>query len=70
MENRRIISSSEIKNILLNYWDPIGVNGFSEAKDEYDGYIDDIIMIIVDGSKYKLRRYLLWAERDHMGLGA
>ena len=51
--SRRIID--EIRQILLNMWDPIGVADMPECADEYDCRI---------GGVYSLRQ-----AKDHMGLG-
>jgi hypothetical protein len=37
---------------LLHYiWDPIGVAGVPETRDEYDGYVPTVVKMLLDGSK-------------------
>ncbi len=63
--------SGKIHNILLRDWDPIGVRSFSEANDEYDSYINDILVILAKGGGVdEIFNFLVWAETDHMGLTA
>jgi hypothetical protein len=31
-----------IRRVLMERWDPIGVNGIPEAQDEYDSYIGGV----------------------------
>ena len=59
----------EIYEIFMNDWDPIGVNGVLEAKDEYDGYILGAYKLLMSGaSEEKIRFYLSHIESDRMGL--
>ena len=66
-ESRRI--RVEIRHVLLEVWDPIGVKDELNAQDEYDGYIGKLYELLVsqaDDSKFV--DYLYWAAHDHMGL--
>ncbi|MDU6412119.1 MAG: hypothetical protein E6560_14300 [Yersiniaceae bacterium] len=57
-----------VKSILLNEWDPIGINEFEEAHDEYDAYIPPICnMLAQRKSTAEIYTYLRWAI-DAMGL--
>jgi hypothetical protein len=47
-ESRRI--RSEIRRVLLDYWDPIGVRGEPKAQDEYDSYLGGICELLVSGA--------------------
>lgn len=59
----------KIKAILLNDWDPIGVNGLDGAKDEYDSYAVEILQMVNAGADEKiLFAYLKKMETEHMGL--
>jgi hypothetical protein len=59
----------KIKNILLYDWDPIGVNEFPEANDEYDSYVSSIYkFIIMQKPVNEIYDYLVWLEGEHMGL--
>src|SRR4030095_11921786 len=58
-----------IQKILLNDWDPIGIVGVFQAKDEYDGYVPEIHAILIrHASKQQLIDHLWWIETVHMGL--
>jgi hypothetical protein len=68
-ESRRI--RVEIRHVLLNVWDPIGVRSEPNAQDEYDGYIGRIYELLVSKApQSELVDYLYWAVHDHMGLDA
>lgn len=61
----------KIKKILITDWDPIGVQSFPEARDEYDSYAPDILSILeAERSVEDIYSYLLWAEVENMGLSA
>lgn len=60
--------NSKIHDVLINYWDPIGVKEFHDAQDEYDLYIPDILSLLIKKDKQQLFDYLLWLETEHMGL--
>lgn len=58
-----------IRKILLEEWDPIGIKEIDEAQDEYDFYIPDILKMIGDGqSANDLASYLMFVEKERMGL--
>ena len=62
---------SELRHLLLEEWDPIGVRDVPEAQDEYDGYLGQIGSRLREGSHAEdIASYLDWAEFEHMGLGA
>lgn len=44
MENNKLIS--DVRPVLLNAWDPLGVGNNPNLKDEYDGYIGSITNIL------------------------
>lgn len=68
-ESRRI--RVQIRHVLLEVWDPIGVKDEPHAQDEYDGYIGEIYELLVSkASDSKIAEYLLWVVNDRMGLGA
>jgi hypothetical protein len=67
-ESRRI--RVEIRHVLLNVWDPLGVKDEPDAQDEYDGYIGRLYELLVSKApQSKLVDYLYWAVYDNMGLG-
>jgi len=58
-----------IDEILWNEWDPIGVNDFIDARDEYYGYIPHIYSLRVKGAnKETLATHLFKIETERMGL--
>lgn len=64
---KRLIS--QVCEILWSKWDPIGVNGFCNAKDEYDSYAPHIAGLILKGANVKeIASELTRIERDQMGL--
>jgi hypothetical protein len=59
----------QIRRVLMEHWDPIGVNGIPEAADEYDGYIGDFYEMIVGSREEKdIITHLSYLESEHMGL--
>lgn len=61
----------KIKDVLLQDWDPIGVQAIPEAQDEYDGYIPMVhSMLIARRPVNEVFEYLVWLETEHMGLAA
>ena len=60
----------DIKVLLWNEWDPIGVNdGENKWDDEYDSYAHGIVRLLEDGAdKYKVASYLERSARVDMGL--
>lgn len=68
---RALALHQTIKDVLLNEWDPIGVEAIPEAQDEYDGYVPTVYsMLIARKPINEVFEYLLWLETDHMGLTA
>jgi hypothetical protein len=43
--------SRELRDLLLIWWDPIGVYGEPEARDEYDGYAGPLARMLRDGAR-------------------
>jgi len=68
-ESRRI--RVEIRRVLMDVWDPIGVKDVPNAQDEYDGYIGKLFeLLTTGGSDADLVEQLYWAAHDQMGLDA
>ena len=42
--------ATELRHLLLVWWDPIGVYGIPEALDEYDGYTGPIARMLREGA--------------------
>jgi hypothetical protein len=58
-----------IKKILLEHWDPIGINNIPEAKDEYDSYVPTVYkLLITTRNKTELFDYLWWVETEYIGV--
>ena len=58
-----------VRNALLRDWDPIGVQEFPEAHNEYDSFVPDVCRLLLDGAdREELMSFLWWAETEHMGL--
>lgn len=62
--------AKQLRLILMNHWDPIGVRGVPEAADEYDGYLGQIANRLQDeAGPAEIADYLTWVRSDRMGLG-
>jgi hypothetical protein len=61
----------EIRHVLLDVWDPIGVKDEPNAQDEYDGYVGLIFDSLSGGATdEQLTDRLLYFVNDRMGLKA
>lgn len=60
---------NNIREVLMKYWDPIGVKDIPEAQDEYDSYVGGIYRKLVSGvSDEDLIDHLNTVESESMGL--
>jgi hypothetical protein len=60
-----------INEVLYYLWDPIGVAGVPQARDEYETYAPQIfrrLKATADGKD--VVEYLHWLSTEHMGMGA
>ena len=58
-----------IDEILWNDWDPIGVNGYEEARDEYQSYLPQVFNFKINNAdKEILAQHLFKIETERMGL--
>jgi hypothetical protein len=58
-----------IRKMLWEDWDPIGVNEFSQASDEYDNYAPAIAELVSTGASEQEMFDQLWAlETGYIGL--
>lgn len=58
----------EFRRILMEQWDPIGVNGISEAADEYDSYIGGVYGLLSrQSSDQEIAEHLHNIETKSMG---
>ena len=68
-ESRRI--RVQIRHVLLDVWDPIGVKDAPNAQNEYDSYIGRLYDLLVSKAPdVELVEHLYWAAHDSMGLSA
>jgi hypothetical protein len=60
-----------IRQVLIRYWDPIGVMDDPEwPRDEYDSYIGEIYRYLARGESAEfIARHLCFIEDTAMGLG-
>lgn len=57
--------TEDIRQVLMQNWDPIGIADIPETHDEYDSYIAEIArMIVRRGSADDIARLLLAAEQN------
>ena len=50
-------------------WDPIGVAGVPEARDEYDSYLTHVFSLLINNSEVReIQNYLTQIEENNMGL--
>jgi len=60
---------TKIRRVLMDEWDPIGVNDLPEAADEYDRYIGGIYGLIQrNASERDISAHLRSLEIDEMGM--
>jgi hypothetical protein len=67
-EAKRI--TSEIRLVLLDVWDPIGIKNEPDAQDEYDCCLGGLFRLLTtDATDDQIADYLSRQETEHMGLG-
>ena|SRR5216683_5840838 len=61
---------ARVREIFLRDWDPIGVYGIPEARDEYDTYADKAYVMLMDdrATAGDIAAYLFKIAAEHMGL--
>jgi hypothetical protein len=61
----------QIRHVLLEVWDPIGVKDEPNAQDEYDGYLGGVYQLLVEGASDDSIADHLWRiVTENMGLEA
>jgi hypothetical protein len=61
----------QIRHVLLDVWDPIGIKDEPNAQDEYDSYLGEIFTLLSAGATgEQLADRLLYFVNDRMGLEA
>lgn len=59
---------NQIDEILWQDWDPIGINYMEQIRDEYYGYIPQVLNLKIQGAdKNKISDYLYKMETINMG---
>jgi len=59
----------KVWKVLLQDWDPIGIQDIPKAQDEYDMYVSRICkMLREDKSVDEIYNHLRWIEIERMGL--
>ena len=55
---------------VLHYmWDPIGVRGIAQARDEYHSYLPQVFSMVLNESNVKeIANYLVRIEEESMGM--
>jgi len=60
---------SVVSEVLHYIWDPIGVSGVPQARDEYDGYVEPIFTLLRSGAEApEISAHLLHVADERMGL--
>ena len=68
-ESRRV--RTQIREVLLTVWDPIGVRDEPNVQDEYDAYVSGVHDLLVTGADdAKIADHLWRIVVERMGLGA
>jgi hypothetical protein len=68
-ESRRI--RAEIRRVLLQVWDPIGIKDEPNAQDEYDSYLGNVYELLVAGAPdERVAQYLFEVVTERMELPA
>ena len=60
----------QVRAVLLDKWDPIGIGDNPMLKDEYDAYLADIVRMLEDSSTtpVTISDYLMNVENNKLGL--
>ncbi len=57
-----------IGEILWRDWDPIGICGTAQARNEYEGYLPQVFRLALAGDRARIAEYLFSVATDQMGL--
>ena len=59
----------QLDEVLHYMWDPIGVAGIAQARDEYYSYLPQVFQLVQGNkSKEEIAKYLVDIEENQMGL--
>jgi hypothetical protein len=61
---------ARVRQALMDSWDPIGVRDVPEAQDEYDRYVGEVYVMLMDqrATEQAIASYLFDIAVNHMGL--
>jgi hypothetical protein len=61
---------AKVRQVLMQNWDPIGVKDMSGAEDEYDAYVGNAYVMLMDerATAEAIAAYLFNIATNHMGL--
>jgi hypothetical protein len=60
---------NRLDEILWKDWDPIGVHGIEEARDEYHSYLPEVFQMVLKGvHSSRIAAYLHYVVKERMGL--
>lgn len=59
-----------VRDVLLRDWDPIGISGIPEARDEYDDYADAVLGMLINenATAEDIAGYLFKIATENMAL--
>ena len=58
-----------VDDVLISQWDPVGVNGVPQARDEYDNYVPGVVRLIFErADAAAIAAHLRTIEEERMGL--
>jgi len=58
-----------IRDVLHHDWDPVGVGGVPEARDEYDSYVEGVYRLLLSGAgPSQVAEHLARIEQEWLGL--
>jgi hypothetical protein len=58
-----------IDEILWHEWDPIGVTGIEQARDDYYGYLPEVLQMLLEGAtSSQIAAYLQQVTTQNIGL--
>lgn len=61
----------DIRNVLMDIWDPIGIKNVPQASDEYDSYLGEVMELLVsEKSGEEIARHLLEIVTKRMELSS
>jgi len=61
---------ARVREVLMQEWDPIGVRDVPQARDEYDRYVGEVYVMLMDqrATEQTIAAYLYDTAINYMGL--